>query len=194
MNHKKMIKFLKIIGIIFMGLSVIEIEFVISLNFIEFDLNGSPILLSEFIYSSSYISLTGTVLWLFFISSIVIFLIVGFFIFKTAKKNTIESKSLAKLMIVLGMAILLGAFVKMNYLVLLGKTPLFFPPPVGTVVFQTALNRPDITPLMPAIFWTFFISVNCFLLITALIITAFGIKWTQNIEQSETKKEESSLK
>jgi hypothetical protein len=192
MNHKKMIKFLKIIGIIFMSLSVIEIAFVISLNFTEFDLNGSPILLIEFIYGSSYISLTGTVLWLFFISSIVIFLIVGFFIFKTAKKNTIDSKSLAKLMIVLGMAILLGAFVKMNYLVLLGKTSLSTGS--GSVSFQTALYRFDITPLMPAIFWIFFISVNCFLLITALIITAFGIKWTQRIEQSETIKEESSLK
>ncbi len=192
MNHKKMIKFLEIIGIIFMGLSAIEIEFVISLNFIEFVLNGSPILLSEFIYGSIYISLTGTVLWLFFISSIVIFLIIGLYIFKTAKKNTIESKSLAKLMIVLGMAILLGAFVKMNYLVLLGQTSLS----TGgdPVSFQTALYRFDITPLMPAIFWTFFISVNCFLLITALIITAFGIKWTQVIEQSETKKEEGNLK
>jgi hypothetical protein len=95
-------------------------------------------------------------------------------------------------MIVLGMAILLGAFVKMNYLVLLGQTSLS----TGgdPVSFQTALYRFDITPLMPAIFWIFFISVNCFLLITALIITAFGIKWTQRIEQSETIKEESSLK
>ena len=187
MNHIKMIKFLKIIGIIFMSLSVIEIIFVISLNFTEFDLNGTPILLLEFIYGSSYISLTGTVLWLFLIISIVIFLILGLYIFKTARENTIESKSLAKLMIVSGMVILIGAFVKMNYLVLLGKIPLFFPPPVGTVLFRAALYRPDITPLMPALFWTFFISVNCFLLITSLIITAFGIKWTLVIEQSETK-------
>ena len=189
MDHKKMVKFLKIIGIIFMSVSVIEIAFVISLNFTEFDLSGTPILLSEFIYGSSYISLTGTVLWLFFIIAMVIFLIVGFYIFKTAKKNTIESKSLAKLMIVLGMVILIGALVKMNYLVLLGKTPLFFPPPVGTVTFQTALYHPDITTLIPAIFWAYFLSVNCFLMIISLIITAFGIKWTLLIEQSETEKE-----
>jgi len=189
MDHKKMIKFLEIIGIIFMSVSALEIEFVIFLNFAEFNLNGSPILLSEFIYGSSYISLTGTVLWLFLIISMVIFLIVGFFIFKTAKKNTIESKSLAKLMIVLGMVILIGALVKMNYLVLLGKTKLS-----TGISFQTALYRFDITPLMPAIFWTFFLSVNCFLLISPLIITAFGIKWTLVIEQSETEEEEINKK
>ena len=189
MNHKKMIKFLKIIGILFMSVSVIEIALVISLNFTEFDLSGTPILLSEFIYGSSYISLRGTILWLFLIISMVIFLIAGFFIFKTANKNAIESKSLAKLMIVIGMVILIGALVKMNYLVLLGKTKLS-----TGVSFQTALYRSDITPLMPAIFWGFFISVNCFLLITPLIITAFGIKWTLVIEELETTKEESKEK
>jgi len=190
MDHKKMIKFLEIIGFIFMSLSIIEIEFIIFLNFAEFNISGSPMLLSEFIYGSSYISLTGTVLWLFFIISMFIFLIVGFYIFKTAKKNTIESKSLAKLMIVLGMVILIGALVKMNYLVLLGKTSLSTGD--GPVSFQTALYRFDITSLMPAIFWTYFISVNCFLLIISLIITAFGIKWTLVIEQSETEKEENN--
>jgi hypothetical protein len=190
MDHRKMIKFLKIIGIIFMSLSVIEIAFIISLNFTEFNLNGSPILLSDFMYGSSYISLTGTVLWLIFIVSIIIFLIVGFCIFKTATKDVIESKSLAKLMIVLGMVILIGALVKMNYLVLLGKTSLSTGG--GPVSFQTALYRFDITSVIPAIFWNFFISFNCFLLITPLIITAFGIKWTLTIEQSETDKEKSN--
>ncbi|GAJ06851.1 unnamed protein product [marine sediment metagenome] len=189
MDHKKMIKFLEIIGIIFMSVSVLEIEFVIFLNFAEFNISGSPMLLSEFIYSSSFISLTGTVLWLIYIISIVIFLIVGFFIFKTANKNMIESKSLAKLMIVLGMAILIGALVKMNYLVLLGKTKLS-----SGISFQTILYSFNITPLMPAIVWTYFISVNCFLMMTPLIITAFGIKWTLVIEQSETEKEENNKK
>jgi hypothetical protein len=187
MDHKKIVKFLKIIGLIFICLSIIEIAFIISLNLTEFDLNDSTILLSEFIYGSSYIPLTGTILWLFLTISVILFLIFGFFIFKTARANKIESKSLAKLMIVVGMVILLGALIKMNYLVLLGKTPLSTGG--GPVAFQTALYRWDITPLMPAIFWTYFISVNCFLLIISLIITAFGIKWTLEIEELETKAE-----
>jgi hypothetical protein len=118
---------------------------------------------------------------------VVLYLILGFFIFKTAKANKIESKSLAKLMIVIGMVILLGAFIKMNYLVLLGRTPLSTGS--GSVAFQTALYRPDITPLMPAILWTYFIAVNCFLMIISLIITSFGIKWTLDIEELDKNKE-----
>ena len=109
--------------------------------------------------------------------------------FKTAKANKIESRSLAKWMIVVGMVTLLGALIKMNYLVLLGKTTLLFPPSVGNMAFQTALYRPDITPLLPAIFWIYFISVNCFLMIISLIITAFGIHWSLGIEKLETEKE-----
>ncbi|MHA1987471.1 MAG: hypothetical protein ACW98D_12610 [Promethearchaeota archaeon] len=175
-----MIKFLEIIGFIFMSLSIIEIEFVIFLHFAEFYVSGASRLLSEIIYSSSYFPLVGTVLWFIFIISIVIFLIVGFFIFKTARKNLIESNSLAKLMIVIGMVIVIGSLLKMNYLVLLGTTN------ISTgIPFQSVLYDFSITPLMPMIFWTFFISVNCFLMIISLIITAFGIKWTLVIEETE---------
>jgi hypothetical protein len=187
MDYKKITKFLKITGLIFIVISVIEIAFMMLLHFTEFNLNGSPILLSEFIYGSSYISLTGTVLWLIFLISMVVYLIVGFFIFSTAKTNTIESKSLATLMIVMGMSILIGALLKMNYLVLLGNTSLVTGS--GSISFQTALYRPDITPLIPAIFWIYFISVNCFLMIISLIITAFGIKWTLDLEQLEAREE-----
>ncbi|MFX1456856.1 MAG: hypothetical protein ACFFDB_15890 [Promethearchaeota archaeon] len=187
MDHRKIVKFLKIIGLIFICLSIIEIVFVILLNFTEFDLNGTPVLLSEFIYGSSYITLTGTILWLFNIFAIILFLILGFFIFKTAKVNTIHDKSLAKLMIVMGMMILLGAFVKMFYFVILGKTPVSTGS--GTVTFQTALYSPDITTLTPAILWIFFMSVNTYSMIIGLIITVFGIKWTLQIEALEVKKE-----
>jgi len=189
MDHKKIIKFLKIIGLVIVCLSAIEIGFMIALNFTVFDLNGNSILLSEFIYGSNYVSLNGTLLWFFFIISMALFLTLGFFIFKTARANKIESKSLAKLMIVMGMVILIGSLIKMNYLVLLGKTPLLFPPPVGTIVFQAALYNLDITPILPAIFWTFFISVNCFIMIISLIFTAFGINWTLKLEELEIKKE-----
>ncbi|MFW9824345.1 MAG: hypothetical protein ACFFE4_15485 [Candidatus Thorarchaeota archaeon] len=187
MEHQKIIKFLKIVGLIFICLSIIEIIFVIWFHFIQFDLNGSPVLLSEFIYGSSYITLTGTVLWFFYIFAIILYLILGFFIIKTAKVNTIHDKSLAKLKIALGMVILLGALVKMFFFVLLGKTPVSTGS--GTVTFQTALYSPDVTTLTPAILWNFFMSVNTYYMIIGLIIAVFGIKWTLQIEDLEGKKE-----
>lgn len=186
MEHKKIIKFLKIIGIIFMSVSIIEIILVIIMNFTEFDINGTSILLSEFIYGSSYISLTGTFLWFFFIGSNICFLIVGFFIFKVSKSDKIISKSLAKLMVVFGMVILIGAFIKMNYLVLLGKTKISTLS--GPIRFQAALYDFDVTSIVPALFWGFFISFNCAYMFAALVITGLGIKWTLLIEESATTK------
>jgi len=187
MEHKKVSKFLEIIGYIFMSLSCLEITFFISLNFMEFNnIETNPILLSEFIYGSNYISLTGTVLWLILILSMVCYAIVGIVMFKTAKSNKIKNNLLAKLMIVIGMVILLGALVKMNFIVLLGKTDISTLS--GDISFQSALYDFDIIPILPAIFWIYFISATCCFMIAGLTITTLGIKWTLLIEKPEDTK------
>jgi hypothetical protein len=187
MEHKKVAKFLAIIGYLFMILSFFEIEFFILLNFTEFnDIKTNPILLSDFIYGSDYISLTGTILWLFTVGSMICFLILGFFILRTSKSEKIEDKLLAKLMVVIGMVVILGAFVKMDYIVLLGKTKISTLS--GNVAFQSALYDFDITSIVPAIIWLYFISGTCCFMIVGLIITALGIKWTLLIEQPEDTK------
>jgi hypothetical protein len=188
MEQRKVIKFLVIIGYIFIIISYIEISFFIGLNFVNFNnLDSNPIPLSEFIYGSSYISLTGSILWIFLIISMICFLVFGFYIFSTAKFSKIESKSLAKLMVVIGMVILIGAFVKMNFVVLLGKTKISTIS--GSISFQSALYDFDITPIIPAVFWIYFISVNCALMTAGLLVTAIGIKWSLLLENSEKIKE-----
>ena len=188
MEHRKVIKFLTIIGYIFIIISYIEISFFIALNFIDFNyLEINPIPLSDFIYGSSYISLTGSTLWIFLIVSMLCFLVLGFYIFRTAKSSKIGSRSLAKLMVVIGMVVLIGAFVKMNFLVLMGKTDIstFY----GPISFQSALYDFDITPIMPGVFWIYFISVNCALMFAGLVLTAIGIKWSLLIENPEKPEE-----
>ena len=102
MEHRKVIKFLKIISYIFISISYIEISFLLAFNFIEFNyLEIDPILLSDFIYGSTYISLTGTVLWIFLIITTICFLVLGLYIFKMVRSNKIASRSLAKLMVVI---------------------------------------------------------------------------------------------
>ena len=151
------------------------------------DLELNPIPLSDFIYGSSYISLTGSILWIFLVISMICFLVLGFYIFKTAKFSKIESKSLAKLMVVIGMVVLIGAFVKMNFLVLMGKTKISALS--GSISFQSALYDFDITPITAGIFWIYFISVNCALMIAGLVLTAIGIKWSLLIENPEKPEE-----
>jgi hypothetical protein len=186
MKYEKVLKFLEIIGSIFIIISLIEVAYILLLNFTPFILDGNTILLSEFVYSSTIFPFSGTLLWLFVIISVVCYLILGIFIFKVSSKKDIESSSLAKLIIIIGMVSLLGAFVKMDFLVLLGKTNITTT--FTTIPLQFALFSTSITALMPAIFWIFFISVNCFFLLAGLCITAVGIKWS--ILQEEAQKQE----
>ena len=187
MIYEKVLKFLKIIGSIFILISLIEIVFIILLNFVYFTIDGSTYLLADFIYSSPMFPLSGTLLWLFLISAMVCYAILGLFMFRTGSKTDIESVPLAKFLVVIGMVVLFTGFVKMNYLVNLGKTNITST--ITTVPFQTALYDMNITPVMPAILWVFFISANIALLISGLVITAVGIKYTLLQEQVANKNE-----
>ncbi len=181
MKYEKVLKFLKIIGSIFMLISFVEIVFIILLNFVYFTIDGDSYLLAEFVYSSSIFPFSGTILWLFLISSMVCYAIIGFFMLRVGSKTSIESIPLAKFLVVIGMVVLLAGFVKMNYFVLLGKTRITST--ITTITFQNALYNMNITPIMPAIIWVCFMSINIALLISGLVITAIGIKYTLLQEQ-----------
>lgn len=183
MKHDKILRFLQIVGLIFIIVSLVEIVFFIVLHFTPFTLNGDSILLSEFIYSAEIVDLSGTFLWIFLITAMVCYLILGIFMYKIIISKTIESWSLAKYMVIIGMVILLGGLVKMNFLVLLGKTEITTIS--DSIRFQTALYNATVTPIMPAIIWMVYISINCYILIIGLCVTGFGIKWTLLQEEAE---------
>jgi hypothetical protein len=183
MKYEKVLKFLEIVGSILIIISIIELAYIVILNFTPFMLDGNTILLSEFIYSSTIFPFSGTLLWLFLIISMGCFLILGVFIFKISSKKNIESIPLAKLIIIIGMVGLLAAFVKMDFLVLLGRTNItsIF----TTIRFQSALFDPTITSFVAALFWIFFLSVNALYLLLGLSIAAVGIKWSLLQEEAE---------
>lgn len=183
MKYEKVLKFLEIVGSTFIIISIIELAYIVILNFTPFILDGNTLLLSEFVYSSTIFPFSGTLLWLFMIISMVCFLILGIFIFKISLKKNIESIPLAKLIIIVGMVGLLAAFVKMDFLVLLGKTKITST--FTTIRFQSALYSPTITPYSATLFWIFFLSVNTFYLLLGLCITAVGIKWSLLQEEAE---------
>ncbi len=183
MKHNKILRFLQIVGLIFIIVSLVEIVFFIVLHFTPFTLSSDSFLLSEFIYSAEIIPLSGTLLWIFLVTAMVCYLILGIFMYKIIVSKTIESWSLAKYMIVIGMVILLGGLVKMNFLVLLGKTKITTIS--DSIRFQTALYNPTVTPLMPAIFWIIYISINCYILIVGLCVAGIGVKWTLLQEEKE---------
>jgi len=183
MEYKAVVKAIEIISAYLIILSIMELVFIISLLFTEVNVFPEILPLQEVIFSSDFIDISGSILWIFLIICMVFFLILGIHMLRFALNNKIESKSLAKYLVLLGMVILLGAFVKMDYLVLLGKTKI--DTVLGSIPFQTALYDSTITPLIAAVFWVFFISVIICFLITGLIVATAGIKWTLLIEREK---------
>ncbi|MFX1316135.1 MAG: hypothetical protein ACFE9T_09750 [Promethearchaeota archaeon] len=181
MEYKGVIKSIEIISIYIIILSLMELASAFLLSFTEFNVLPNTILLQELIFSSKYISLSGSIFWVFLIISMVFFLILGVHMYRISVKKNIESKPLAKYLVVIGMIILLGGFVKMDYLVLLGKTKI--DTGFDSLPFQTALYDSNITAFMAGVFWIFLISVIVCFLITGLIITAAGIKWTSELDR-----------
>ncbi|MFX1374325.1 MAG: hypothetical protein ACFFA0_00795 [Promethearchaeota archaeon] len=187
MKYEKVLKFLEIVGSVFIIVSLIEIAYLILLNFTEFIIDGNSMLLFEFVYSSSIFPFSGSILWLFMNISSLCFLILGIFMFRLSSNKNIETIPLAKFIVVIGMIIVLGAFVKMDFLVLLGNTNIIST--ITNIPFQFALYDTYITDLMPAIFWIYFISLNIFFMISGLGVTGTGIKWTLQQEEANKNKE-----
>ncbi|MFX0071090.1 MAG: hypothetical protein ACFFAO_08365 [Candidatus Hermodarchaeota archaeon] len=184
MEHKAVVKAIEIISAYLIILSIMELAFIMLLLLTEFNVSPEILPLQELIFSSDFISISGSILWMFLIICMVFFLILGIHMLRFALNNKIKSKPLAKYLVLLGMVLLLGAFVKMDYLVLLGKTEV--ETSLGSMPFQTALYDNNITPLASGVIWVFFISVIICFLITGLLVTTAGIKWTLLFEREKS--------
>lgn len=184
MEYKAVVKAIEIIGAYLIILSIVELVFIFALLFIEFNVIPEIQPLAQLIFSSDFIDISGSILWVFLIICMVFYLILGIHMLRFALNNKIKTKSLAKYLVVLGMILLLGGFVKMDYLVLLGKTEI--ETVSGSMPFQTALYDSTITPFIAGVFWVFFISVIICFLITGLFVATAGIKWTLLIEREKS--------
>ena len=104
-------------------------------------------------------------------------------IFTVANKNTLDDKILAKFLLLIGLFLIIGGFITMNFIVLLGNSTINTG--LTTIKFRNALYTPSITPVIGAIMWFYFpFVVSCFL-ISGLIFGGIGLKWLLLIEEKE---------
>ena len=184
MEYNTVIKVLKYIGVVLIIVSIIEFLFISLLTITRVTIDSETVLLRNVIFSSNTFQFTGIVLYFFVIISIFMFMILGMYILNVAINKKVQYKGLAKLLVVMGMIMVLAAFVKMNYLVLLGKNEIETVS-YGTIRFQAAIYNQEISPFSLTIFWFYFISENCFLMILGVIIATTGIKWTILIKEEQ---------
>ena len=194
MERKVVLKWLKIFSASFLILSIVELLDLILFSFlINLNLGGTHYNVFSVIFQSGFMTIHAKLLWIILLCVICSYIVLSLSIFKVAKKNIIESHTFAKFLLLIGLFLVIGGFIKTNFVVLLGNSYintgiLGHPPPVIYIAFQKALYSPSITPVIGAIMWVYLtIVISCFL-VSGLIFGGVGLKWMLLIQEETSDK------
>lgn len=176
-------KVLIIFGILFITLSAIELFNIYLLMNTTINLYGKKMLFQEFIFNSTIVPLSGTLLFIFIIISVIFFLIVGILFLKISSKKIVDNKLRAKNMLMLGVLILIFSFVKLGYITFLNRTEFNIGGKLRT--FQHIIFSSSFGPFYISVIWLFFIGVVCFYLMSGLVFGALGLHWSLELQKQE---------
>ncbi|TFG21484.1 MAG: hypothetical protein EU529_13540 [Promethearchaeota archaeon] len=175
-------KALIVFGLLFIFLSSIELFNIFLLLATQINLYGKKMLFQEFIFNSTYVSLSGTLIFIFLISSICFFFIIGLLLLKLSSRK-IDNKSRAKSMLMFGILILIFSFMKLGYITLLGRTEITIGGKLKT--FQHIIFSANLAPFYVVVIWLFFTGVVCYYLMVGLVFGALGLHWILELEKEE---------
>lgn len=185
MERKPIIKWLNIFSIAFFLLSVVELlDLILFSTLININLDGFQYNVSYIIFQSGFMTIDAMILWIFLFCVICGFIVLSFSMFKVAKKNTIENQTLAKFLLLIGLFLIIGGFIKTNFIILLGNISINTG--ISITPLQDALYNPTITHFLGAMMWIYFtVVVSCFL-VSGLIFGGIGLKWMLLIQEEES--------
>lgn len=192
MKRKVIIKWLKIFSISFLILSLVGLVDLILFSTIinvDLDLDSQHLTILTIIFQSGFMSFHAVLLWIVLLSIFCSFIFLSYSIFHVAKKNTVDDKILAKFLLLIGLFLIIGGFITMNFTVLLGNSKINTG--ITYVTFQNALYSPSRTPVIGAIMWMYFtVLISCFLT-SGLIFGGVGLKWMLLFQEEESTKKRS---
>ncbi len=122
MERKVILKWLSIFSVSFFILSIVELlNLIIFSTVISMDLDGQQFAIFNVIFQSGFMSIHAPLLWIFLLCVICAFIALVLSIYRVAKKKIIENFNLAKFMLLIGLFLVIGGFIKMSFIVLLGN-------------------------------------------------------------------------
>ena len=189
MERKAVIKWMKIFSATFFILSIVElIDLILFSSLINLNLDGSQYSIISVIFQSGFMAVHAMLLWVFLLFVICSFIVLSFSIFRVAKKNKIENLTLAKFLLLIGLFLIIGGFIKTNFFVLLGNSNLNTITPITLPIGldPTLQNVINFQSLIGAIMWIYFTVVTSCFLISGLIFGGIGLKWMLLIQEEET--------
>ncbi len=178
MERKVVTKWLKIFSISFLILSLGGlIDFILFSTIINVTLDSEQYTILAIIFQFGFMSFHAALLWIVLLSIFIGYIILSYSIFTVAKKNTLDDKILAKFLLLIGLFLIIGGFITMSFLVLLGNSTI--DSGLTTIIFHNS-------SVIGGIMWTYFIFVVYCFLVSGLIFGGIGLKWTLLIQEEET--------
>jgi len=178
MERKVVIKWLKIFSISFLILSLAGlIDFILFSTIINVTLDSEQYTILAIIFQYSFMSIHAALLWVVLLCIFSGYIVLSYSIFTVAKKNTLDDKILAKFLLLIGLFFIIGGFITLSFLVLLGNSTI--DSGLTTLTFHNS-------SVIGGIMWSYFIFVVYYFLISGLISGGIGLKWTLLIQEGET--------
>jgi hypothetical protein len=178
MEYLAVKKWVQTFGFLIIILSIIElINTFLFLN-TQVSINGDKIIIQKLIFSSKRLPITSSYIFIFLICTICIFLIMGFLLIRIITKKTLEHSLIAKYLLMLGVLIIIFAFIKMGYIAYLEKAQVDIgDQSISFKYFIWKYNTSIIGPFDLLINWTFYTAVVCCYLVIGLIMSGGGLNW-----------------
>ena len=190
MERKVVIKWLKIFSIGFLILSLVGlVDLILFSTLINLSLDSQQFNVLTIIFQSGFTSFHAGLLWIVLFCIFCSFIVLSYSIFNVANKNTLDDQILAKFLLLIGLFLIIGGFITMNFIVLLGNN--IINTGTTTIMFRVALYTPSITPVIGAIMWWFFTDVVFCFLISGLTFGGIGLKWMLLIQEEESTNKQS---
>ncbi len=181
MERKVIIKWLKIFSISFLILSFGGlIDFILFSTINNVTLDGDQYTILEIIFQSGFMTFHAALLWIILLCIFSGYCVLSYSILTVAKKNTLDDKILAKFLLLIGLFLIIGGFITLSFLVLLGNSTI--DSGITTVIFHNS-------SVIGGIMWSYFIFVVYCFLVSGLIFGGIGLKWTLLIQEEETSKD-----
>ena len=182
MERETIDKCLKYFGLLILISALVELIIAIVICIIPLEINLERLYFINYVLSESF-PLTGRIAWILTIITPILYMFLGIVLYYIIVKKKISIEYLSKYMIVFGLILLIGAFIKLEYQYLLQKQLIL----VGTeyISFINLLINPTNTPFLVLVLWTIQTSIYCGDTVLAIVITAGGLNKSLKIEREQ---------
>ena len=117
MERKAVLRWLKIFSMSFLILSIVELlDLILISSLITLNLDSSPYSIISIIFQSGFMTIHAMLLWIILLCVISSFIVLSLSIFRVAKKDKIENYMLAKFLLLIGLFLIIGGFIKTNFI------------------------------------------------------------------------------